>query len=150
MVSYDSGKGTDMWPEPMTRGRIPALGTTFQDRVRVMFLFALVERSSHKGLKHQSMPTVFSFKRLGRSRSRRGAKSGPILPSAAYKGCSITIQHNVGLNAKQIFVSLCKIRLNCIFQIVYSRFKRCSKIIMSMCLLYRLQTACDKLFDLMK
>lgn len=92
VVSYDSGKGTDMWPEPMTRGRIPALGTTFQDRVRVMFLFALVERSSHKGLKHHSVPTVFPLERLGRS--RRGAKSGPILPSAAYKGFSITIQHN--------------------------------------------------------
>lgn len=33
-------------PLPATRGRIPALGTTFQDNVKVMFLLALKTRNN--------------------------------------------------------------------------------------------------------
>lgn len=53
--SYVSGKGRLTCPLPATRGRIPALGTTFHDSVRVMFLLAL------KTTKTGQLVTVFLF-----------------------------------------------------------------------------------------
>lgn len=44
MISYVSGNGTETCPDPVTRGRTPALGTTFHDRVRVTFRFPLQRR----------------------------------------------------------------------------------------------------------
>lgn len=58
VVSYESGKGRLTCPPPATSGRMPALGTTFQDSVRVMFLLALRTRQMAVSQSHYvSSPT---------------------------------------------------------------------------------------------